>query len=555
MGDVSNSTTIIVLRGWIASPKSRGMYDIVSSCLVAIIASTWTILHLNVPGAKDANTIKFFRKLKWMFFTIMFPEFMFAHAMEERLMAYMVLERLRDTGVRTIPLKRNFFIVASIIGNIEWREIPEALSYCLPFLRPMRSVVEESENHTASWMNRQLRFRHHAQWVSSPITRYTWNMTNPPCNTIAAAETLLDQGLGVNAQGHWPVAFQDTDHRNRLQAPSSKQSHEWTTVHAIFANMGGFRLAAKTKNGTMQYRTINGFQLASLLRMGALSQILNIPEQQILDKSKTDAFARWLAILQSFWLLLELIARKVESLPSSQIEVATLAFACCSILTYLAVRDKPKDVDVALDVPSTIQEMEEIPSSPDPLFERPVSFFLEVFCYKYWQPKGYNGLIPAPGGTSRRRRRPLWGNQAAGERITNDNYLVRNYRSHPMAGWLVVGSTVFGGIHCVSWNYYFVTNLERRLWRAAALVTTIAPLLLPTIDRGANSFQKRLNLSRNSTVGLWFMNFWTAVLPLVVLMTYLLLRICIIVLVFSSLREMPEGVYRTTWTRYLLSVH
>lgn len=139
--------------------------------------------------------------------------------------------------------------------------------------------------------------------------------------------------------------------------------------------MGGFRLAAKTVNGTMKYRTINGFQLTGLLKSGALSQVPEISRECILDKSKTDAFARWLAILQCLWLTLELIARKVESLPSSQIEIATMAFACCSILTYLAVLDKPKDVDVALDIPSTVSEMERVPSSPDPLFERPVSFF------------------------------------------------------------------------------------------------------------------------------------------------------------------------------------
>lgn len=124
-----------------------------------------------------------------------------------------------------------------------------------------------------------------------------------------------------------------------------------------------------------------------------------------------------------------------------------------------------------------------------------------------------------------------------------------------MAGWLVIGSAVFGGIHCVAWDFYFASNVERKLWRAAALVTTLAPLLLPVVDRGAASLQRRFNLSYTSTSAMWLMNFWAAVTPLVVLLAYLLPRICIIVLVFSSLRAMPEGVYHTTWTKYLLSVH
>ena len=546
----------IVLHGWIASSQSRGTFNILSSCFVAIIASTWTILHLNVPGPKDSSTIRFFRRLKWLLFTIIFPEFIFAHAMEERLMAYMVLKRLRDVGVNTAPLSHNKYAVAALIGNLEWREIPNVLALFLPSLRPVNMVRDEPHNDTASWMNRLLRFQSPIQGTASSASPHGWKTTNILRDTTAEAEAPPRQGIDVSAEGRGSSgATPGRSQFNTTESPSSKKIYVWTTVHAIFANMGGFRLAAETKNGTMQYRTTNGFQLPALLKMGALSHIPNVSKEQILDKSKTDAFARWLAILQCLWLLLDLIARKVESLPSSQIEISTMAFACCSILTYLAVRHKPKDVDVPFDLPSSMEYMEGIPSSPDPLFERPVSFFLEVFCYRYWQPEGYNGLIPGPGRAVRTTRRLRWGRKDPGERILNDNYLVRNYRSHPMAGWLVIGSTVFGGIHCLAWDFYFASRLERRLWRAAALVTTLAPLLLPIIDRGANSFQRLFNLGRASTRSLWFMNFWTTVPPLVVLLAYLSLRICIIGIVFSSLRAMPEGVYHTTWTKYLLSVH
>lgn len=553
---IQNSTTApILLQGWVASPQTRGTFDILSSCLVAIIASTWTILHMNLPGPQDSTATKFFRKLKWMLFTIIFPEFIFAHAMEERLMAYMVLGRLREAGVKTVPLGHKRFAVAALIGNLEWREILSILAQFLPFLRPVLPLREESASDTASSMNRLPRFQNHTQLALCSTPPHQCERTESSPDVVAEAGTPFGQDLSVAAEARRsPVVVQGTSQENTNHNATSKQIHEWTLVHAIFANMGGFRLAAETKNGIIQYRAITGFQLSNLLKTGALSQIPNISKEYILDKSKTDAFARWLAVLQCLWLLLELLARKAESLPSSQIEIATMAFACCSILTYIAVQHKPKDVDVALDISSTISQIENIPSIPDPLFQRPVSFFLEVFCYKYWQPKGYNSLIPAPGRV-RSRRRIGWGPQDPGERVLSDNYLVRNYRSHPMAGWLLIGSTVFGGVHCAAWNFHFTSSFERSLWRAAALTTTLAPLLLPIIDRGANTFQRRFNLSRSSAGGRWFMNFWTAVPPLTVLLAYVSLRICIIVLVFSSLRAMPEGVYHTTWTRYLLSVH
>ena len=470
-------------------------------------------------------------------------------------MAHMVLERLRETGVRTIPPGHRIFHVATLVGNLEWREISTELAQLLPFFRLRRSTTENSDDGTASWMNRISRFRSHARSSSSQIATETSERTDAVLKTNMETQEPFDKAVRSTIGSQQLVAAHEKNEEERTQASSSSQTHDWTTVHAIFINMGGFRLIAKAQDGHMQYRTINGFQLVGLLRTGALSPIPNVSRQEILDKSKTDAFARWLAIFQCFWLLLEMIARKAESLPSSQFEVATMAFACCSVLTYFAVRDKPKDVDIAFDISSTVLVMEGIPSSSDPLFERPVSFFLEIFCYKYWQPEGYNCLIPGPGRVPTKKRRIRWGQQGAGERFTNDNYLVRNYRSHPMAGWLIIGSAVFGGIHCAAWDYYFASSLERRLWRAAALITTLAPLLLPIIDRGANSFQRIFNIDRYSTRARWFMNFWTAVLPLMVMLVYLLLRISLIVLVFSSLRAMPEGVYHTTWSRYLLSVH
>ena len=156
--DALDLETPIVLHGWVASSQSRGTLNILSSCFVAIIASTWTVLHLNVPGHKDSSTVRFFRKLKWLLFTIMFPEFIFAHAMEERLMAYMVLERLRNVGIQTAPLSHKN-AVAALIGNLEWREIPNVLALFLPSLRLVDAVREEPHNDTASWMNRLLRFQ------------------------------------------------------------------------------------------------------------------------------------------------------------------------------------------------------------------------------------------------------------------------------------------------------------------------------------------------------------------------------------------------------------
>ncbi len=549
MGDTSNSTVNFAVQGWTGNPPLRGTFDILSSCLIAILASTWTILHLNVPAANDSQMKKFFRKLKWMCFTIMFPEFMFAHAMEERMMANLVLETLKEAGVKVNSTGHRKFAVASAIGNLEWRN---AFTFLAGFFHRRRRPVEGPSEDAPSWLARLPRMR----VPKPPLQEVTSELETigdvaeqgqlPNNETDRASSTLKSSQLGQ---------ARVADVTTPATSPPPEQAYDWCITHAIFANMGGFRLTSKTDNNPITHRTIDGFELASLLTTEKISKIPDISKADILDKSKTDAFARWLAVLQCLWLLLELIARQIEGLPSSQIEIATLAFACCSILTYIAVRDKPKDVDVPLEIPLSVALPES--TSLDPLFEIQKSFFLEVFVYKYWQPENYKSVIPGPGNIPFKKLRIRWrGEDITGYRITNDNYLVRDFRSHPMAGWMVIGSIIFGGIHCIAWDHYFPTRAERILWRISALVTTLAPLLLPIIDRGANSIRRYFNLSVwGSALGRVVMSGWTVVVPALVLLSYVLLRMCIVVLVFASLREMPAEVYRTTWTKYLLSVH
>ena len=48
-----------------------------------------------------------------------------------------------------------------------------------------------------------------------------------------------------------------------------------------------------------------------------------------------DQMTTFLALLQIAYLILQLIARRVENLPSTQLEIVTLAFSALSTITYL----------------------------------------------------------------------------------------------------------------------------------------------------------------------------------------------------------------------------
>ncbi|KAJ5620297.1 hypothetical protein N7510_004281 [Penicillium lagena] len=92
--------------GWQSSPERRGTWDIITSCAITIFACTWSIQHLNVrgPPSRDGTMKTLLRSCKWMVITILFPEFIMAHAFFELKMAVQATERVkRVRAIATYP--------------------------------------------------------------------------------------------------------------------------------------------------------------------------------------------------------------------------------------------------------------------------------------------------------------------------------------------------------------------------------------------------------------------------------------------------------------------
>ncbi|KAF8850799.1 hypothetical protein BDZ45DRAFT_731344 [Acephala macrosclerotiorum] len=68
---------------WEPGPTQRGTLTLTWSCVATIITCTWSTLHLNVPARQDDPWRKRFRKVKWMWITILFPKFIFSKAICE----------------------------------------------------------------------------------------------------------------------------------------------------------------------------------------------------------------------------------------------------------------------------------------------------------------------------------------------------------------------------------------------------------------------------------------------------------------------------------------
>jgi hypothetical protein len=93
---LTTCTTPPSRTNYVSSPDTRGTLDIIWSCFFTIIACTWTIQHLNVPeqSSHDSQGTRWYqfwrwdlrgprRSLKWMFVTIIAPEYILGKALAD----------------------------------------------------------------------------------------------------------------------------------------------------------------------------------------------------------------------------------------------------------------------------------------------------------------------------------------------------------------------------------------------------------------------------------------------------------------------------------------
>ncbi|KAF9445783.1 hypothetical protein P691DRAFT_709749, partial [Macrolepiota fuliginosa MF-IS2] len=113
----------------------------------------------------------------------------------------------------------------------------------------------------------------------------------------------------------------------------NKSAH-WTLTHGFLLEMRGI---AKYEDGRFV-----GF----VREVDELSEPFDLPEDEIIDKSKGDFLTKLLVILQTTWFMFQCLARWTTHLPVTELEIVTLAFTFLNILTYSFWWYKPQNVRV-----------------------------------------------------------------------------------------------------------------------------------------------------------------------------------------------------------------
>ncbi|KAG1880156.1 hypothetical protein F4604DRAFT_1679258 [Suillus subluteus] len=137
--------------------------------------------------------------------------------------------------------------------------------------------------------------------------------------------------------GYWQAKWQKLV--NMLIGGSTSLDDGWTETHGFFAWMGGFMLYVDGRpRGTLTHDELMQFVHEGSVEMPAIT------EADIKDRSKGDLLSKWVAILQLVWFVIQLIARYIQKLPVTLLEIDTLGVAALTCISYRFWLNKPKDV-------------------------------------------------------------------------------------------------------------------------------------------------------------------------------------------------------------------
>lgn len=110
---------------------------------------------------------------------------------------------------------------------------------------------------------------------------------------------------------------------------------------------------------------------------------------------------------------------------------------------------------------------------------------------------------------------------------------------------MVFGSLAFGAIHLAAWNFIFPSDVERELWRISSLVTALAPLVFTVVQVILGMVNKFVTRFPESSI---VYTGSLGALTMFIAIALIPARLLLIVESFRSLYYLPPGTYLSSWT-------
>ncbi|KAJ7890394.1 hypothetical protein B0H13DRAFT_2666012 [Mycena leptocephala] len=299
-------------------------------------------------------------------------------------------------------------------------------------------------------------------------------------------------------------------------------------THGFFFSMGGF----VSRIGNRPITTIDQLQ-EPVFGSQYLSAIRATDVEDIMDKSKGDAFSKGIACLQALWFIIQCIARAVQHLPVTQLELATLAFSMINVFTWLLWWNKPLDVYRPLLIG---------PSPEEYAAANAIASRNSTTAHK----QAFKSLLVGPLSGDYDSYDPM-------DSIAVPTFWSSEIQS-PYAMWIEVGvGMVFGAVHCTSWNAHFPSADEQMLWRCGSVLIVTLPAAIGCSMLTDTALHHLFSESRNNRASV---RFTEALLdgPVVSmgLPIYSFVVLCFLFFPSRTLRGLPPAAFtEVNWTVFL----
>lgn len=191
-------------------------------------------------------------------------------------------------------------------------------------------------------------------------------------------------------------------------------------------------------------------------------------DELITAENKTDSLAKLIVVLQVTWFTVQCIARAAENLPISQLEIGTVAYVGCTILTTAFWWHKPQDIRLWKSYSDS-----EVATIDRAGLESDAS--TTQMCLGYYRLPNFaiDSELRARyqrAETGPQNRGYEWVNFNGKELFGFDGNAIRE----SICGAIL--ASVLGSIHLAAWNLDFGTKFEKYGWRTGALIVTIVPM-------------------------------------------------------------------------------
>ena len=100
--------------------------------------------------------------------------------------------------------------------------------------------------------------------------------------------------------------------------------------------MGGFHYFQGSDKAGDQYNAVHPLTYENVVSM-LRNKTLSLPtEQELQNQSKSDGLAKTLVLFQTLWFVAQCIARRIENLATTELEIVTLAYAAIYVGVFIA---------------------------------------------------------------------------------------------------------------------------------------------------------------------------------------------------------------------------